>query len=534
MAMDDHITKMGYIIFTISILAAGLIPVAWNILGGQASLVEATSNSTSQTLSRDLFGTSGGTFSNASYTPPQLSVIPGHLDQISTATFTPGTFPLRVTLTGYGFGSTAPSSGQVNGKPAVSMVVGGQSFDSTSGITIASWSDSQIVFTLPSSFTQNPSGAISFSVYSTSNQNLATYTLNVPVVTVGNIQNTYVNGSTTITGNVQSPSGSAITNEPVVLTITAPGGSTQTVNTTTDGNGNFTTPYTPTQMGGYMVKAECEDGVSNLYEKSIALGSSVITFQTSMSSYAQNGGAIYLDEVNSNSSPSIAPGEYDQFTYTAMSGYKIANFFSTMNGDIDSTSVGNAAIYFRYLMNGTPTNNTNISYTAGSSLPLEFSPTTTSNTLIGGWQAAQTISAPFAAGMSLTGATVFLTPMASSGTNTGGTFGVFAPKMEITSFSGTTFGQPTSVTFHMSFDGNPITGVNINSIVYYSAGFNDWVPINVINSNGQSVSNFSGTTDSNGNVTFSYTVPNSYPSGTGILIESTGGDSIAGTSSDYN
>ncbi len=508
MAMDDHITKMGYIIFTISILAAGLIPVAWNILGGQASLVEATSNSTSQTLSRDLFGTSGGTFSNASYSAPQLSVIPGHLDQISTASFTPGVFPLQVTLTGYGFGSTAPSSGQVNGQPAVTMAVGGRSFDSTSGITIASWSDSHIVFTLPSSFTQNPSGAISFSVYSTSNQNLATYTLNIPVVTVGNIQNTYVNGSTTITGNVQSSSGSAITNEPVVLTITAPDGTTQTVDTTTDGNGNFTTTYTPTQMGGYMVKAECESGVSNLYGNYINIPYSDYTHWTNNPAnfvfYNPYGNEAWIA---TPSVPTTIPsGDTAQLIYAAPNNQYIASVYNNIIYNLASPE---ASIFYQGLNNGSASGSQQsiaIPYSGDATTPFTASGSQNTNGFYFSFdQNSTNIDGSWGFGSDIY---VMLEPDSYNG-STSGSFAAEAPQLVFVGNSGTTEGQQSTATFNVSFNGKPVSNDAYNieeDEVYTSAPGQSQVT---------TISTQTVTSNSDGTITVNYTIPTGYPTGTG-------------------
>ncbi len=173
MAMDDHITKMSYIIFTISVLAAGLIPVAWNILGGQASLVEATSNSTSQTLTRDLFGTSEGTFSNPSYTAPTMAVVPSHLSNITSVdvSTSSGNYPI-LTINGVGFGSTAPASGVVD-ITLQDETTGNLLADNTNGLTIQSWSDTQIVISCSAIY---PSDALTLSITGTTNGDTATYT----------------------------------------------------------------------------------------------------------------------------------------------------------------------------------------------------------------------------------------------------------------------------------------------------------------------------------------------------------------------
>lgn len=363
----------------------------------------------------------------------------------------------------------------------------------------------------------------------------ATETISVgstPIVTVANIANTYVNGSTTISGNVLTSAGSPVVDQPVTLDITLPDGTTQQINAgMTDSSGNFSSTYSPAELGGFMVKAECQGGVSNLYGEMKNISYNDVSLQTNINAsnatpYNSSGDAQLWDYYGwpflSASNPLInlpneitySAGDYLQANYPIPSGYQgfdvYSNISDNMNGTADGTTLYMSAVTASGSQQ-TDTINTPYGFTSQSvdwllpnqttsvNLGWEFTQSQMGN----GWMAnfmSQILISP-------TGSIVF-----------GGTFDsqyVTMTEPQWPSSPAPSLGQPITVTGKVTYNGQPVANqtVTASQWYYYQSLGQSPTYENVLNSSGQSVSSLTTTTDANGNYSFTFIYPSSNPSG---------------------
>ncbi len=423
---------------------------------------------------------------------------------------------------------TLTTSGGTIGEATVNPTNGATSTIDGGSITLTAPSTSEVTSGIPSTTTldlkTNAEGQFALDYYApinigqfsvTANGANATETVPIsstPVVTVGTIANTYVNGSTTISGNVQTSSGSPVQDEPVTLTITAPDTTSQQVNTTTDTSGNFSTTYTPVQLGGYMVKAECEGGTSNLYEQAVSLTTGNTTYQTNDPSvWLQSGmGGINAGAtVWPNQSNNFNAGDYFQAVYNAPIGYVINEFVGGLSSDISSPppNYGDTTIYLDALDNSQLLDTYPITNRASGVVPVSQPfPSGTismgagvsfgSSGTMGSW--AESV---------ISGSSAFVSP--SGTTATGGVFGSQPVQINVIGFSctpsasGCFLGDSSTVTGNVTYNGTSLANVPLSANI-------DWVDQQGI---AQSTSPVQLTTDTGGNFTYTFTLPSTYTSG---------------------
>ena len=456
---------------------------------------------------------------------------------------------------------TVTTSGGTIGSATANPTGGSTTMIDGNTITLATPSTSEVTSGVPSTTTldlqTNAEGQFAFDYYAPINIGQFSVTANgansaetvpissTPVVTVGNIANIYVNGSTIISGNVQTSSGSPVQDEPVTLTITAPDSATQQVNTTTDSSGNFSTTYTPVQVGGYMVKAECEGGSSNLYGEIENVGYNSVTLQTNINAnnaspdnsngdaqLSNNSGWPQLS--SGNPSYPITPGitynagDYLQANYPVPSGYQGVEAFANITDNMNGTNMG-TTLYMSAVGSNPQTDiiNTPYGYTSQSvnwllpngttavNLGFEYTSTNTDN----GWTAFYLSQ-------------IFLAPIGSA--VSGGTFDsqyVTMAEPQWPSSPMPTIGSPIMVTGQVTYNGKPVANQTVTALDFISLQPYELQPnqFNVINSSGQSVSQLTTTTDSNGEYSFTFTVPSSEPSGYYYSFDVSCDDASAGS-----